>query len=162
MKIYVGNLSYSVTDEDLIDAFSDFGDVTSAKITMDPETGESKGFGFVEMPVVSEGRDAVQVLNESPLCGRLIRVNEARGSGSGAGAGKGARGLTGMSGENTNGGGKGRGAGARNSRGPGGGNNGRSRRPRRGNKQGGQRANKPAGSGSAASAQAPAGAAGKE
>ncbi|MCL6416629.1 RNA-binding protein [Aestuariirhabdus sp. Z084] len=88
MKIYVGNLSYSVTDDDLIDAFSEFGDVTSATVTMDPESGESKGFGFVEMPVKSEGRDAVQVLNESPLCGRLIRVNEARGSGGGNNRGR--------------------------------------------------------------------------
>lgn len=83
MKIYVGNLSYSVTDDDLIDAFSDFGDVTSVNIVKDEETGQSKGYGFVEMQVTSEGRDAVQVLNESPLSGRLIRVNEARGGGGG-------------------------------------------------------------------------------
>ncbi|RRJ83033.1 RNA recognition motif domain-containing protein [Aestuariirhabdus litorea] len=128
MKIYVGNLSYSVTDEDLIDAFSEFGDVTSAKVTMDPETGESKGFGFVEMPVTSEGRDAVQVLNESPLCGRLIRVNEARGGGSG-------------------GSGSGGGGGGGNS------NNGRGRRPRRsGGKQGGQRGNKATSGGNAPTA----------
>ncbi len=83
MKIYVGNLSYSVTDDDLVDAFSDFGDVASVNIVMDEATGQSKGYGFVEMQVKSEARDAVQVLNESPLCGRIIRVNEARGGGGG-------------------------------------------------------------------------------
>ncbi|MBY5991923.1 RNA recognition motif domain-containing protein [Ferrimonas balearica] len=78
MNIYIGNLSYSVTSEDLRDAFAAHGEVTSANVIMDRETGRSKGFGFVEMPNAEEGQSAISALNEQPLSGRNIRVNEAR------------------------------------------------------------------------------------
>lgn len=78
MNIYVGNLSYGLSEQDLRDAFAAFGDVTSAKILMDRETGRSRGFGFVEMPNQSEGEAAVSNLNGKPLDGRPLRVNEAR------------------------------------------------------------------------------------
>ena len=78
MNIYVGNLSYRMTEDELREAFAAFGEVSSAKIIMDRETGRSKGFGFVEMPVQSEGEEAIKALNEKELAGRNIRVNEAR------------------------------------------------------------------------------------
>ena len=78
MNIYVGNLSYRMTEDELREAFAAFGEVSSAKIIMDRETGRSKGFGFVEMPVQAEGEEAVKALNEKEMGGRNIRVNEAR------------------------------------------------------------------------------------
>ncbi|MES9845180.1 MAG: RNA-binding protein [Candidatus Sedimenticola sp. PURPLELP] len=78
MNIYVGNLSYDMTDDELRDAFAEFGAVDSAKIIMDRDTGRSKGFGFVEMPNQSEGEEAVKALNEKEMGGRNLRVNEAR------------------------------------------------------------------------------------
>ncbi len=78
MNIYVGNLAYGVTDADLRDAFSASGEVASASIIMDKISGESKGFGFVEMPNKQQGEAAVKALNEQPLKGRNMRVNEAR------------------------------------------------------------------------------------
>jgi RNA recognition motif. (a.k.a. RRM, RBD, or RNP domain) len=77
-KLYVGNLAYSVRDEDLNDAFSQFGAVTSAKVMMDRETGRSKGFGFVEMGSDPEAQAAINGLNGQPIAGRAIVVNEAR------------------------------------------------------------------------------------
>jgi hypothetical protein len=104
-KLYVGNLAYSVRDEDLNDAFSQFGAVTSAKVMMDRETGRSKGFGFVEMGSDPEAQAAINGLNGQPIAGRAIVVNEARpreerpggfrspygGGGAGGGAGGGGR-----------------------------------------------------------------------
>lgn len=78
MNIYVGNLPYSLTEDDLRAAFSEFGEVSSANIVMDKMSGQSKGFGFVEMPDDSEADQAIKALNESALNGRNIKVNQAR------------------------------------------------------------------------------------
>jgi len=78
MNIYVGNLSYDMSEEDLRNSFEDHGAVDSAKIIMDRETGRSKGFGFVEMPDDSEAQAAVQELNGAMVNGRPLRVNEAK------------------------------------------------------------------------------------
>ena len=78
MNIYVGNLAYSVTEDELREAFSAFGEVSRANVIMDRDTGRSKGFGFVEMPDNSQAEAAIAGLNEKPLGGRAIRVNEAR------------------------------------------------------------------------------------
>ena len=77
-KLYVGNLAYSVRDQELNDAFSQFGTVASAKVMMDRETGRSKGFGFVEMSSDAEAQAAINGLNGQPVAGRAIVVNEAR------------------------------------------------------------------------------------
>ncbi len=77
-KLYVGNLAYSVRDEDLNDAFSQFGAVQSAKVMMDRETGRSKGFGFVEMGSDAEAQAAINGLNGQAISGRAVVVNEAR------------------------------------------------------------------------------------
>ena len=97
MKIYVGNLSYEVTEEDLRLAFEEFGTVESAAIIKDRQSGQSKGFGFVEMASKTEGQAAIDGLNGSELKGRALNVNEARprtesrGSG-GGGGGRGGQG----------------------------------------------------------------------
>ena len=78
MNIYVGNLPYSVTEDELQNAFSEFGEVSSVKIITDRYSGQSKGFGFVEMPNNSEADEAITSLNESQIKGRSIRVNQAR------------------------------------------------------------------------------------
>jgi len=77
-KLYVGNLAYSVRDESLQQAFSQFGTVQSAKVMMDRDTGRSKGFGFVEMGSDAEAQAAINGMNGQPLEGRAIVVNEAR------------------------------------------------------------------------------------
>jgi RNA recognition motif-containing protein len=77
-KLYVGNLAYSVRDQELTDAFSQYGAVTSAKVMMDRETGRSKGFGFVEMGSDAEAQAAINGLNGQPVAGRAVVVNEAR------------------------------------------------------------------------------------
>ncbi len=77
-KLYVGNLAYSVRDQDLQDAFSQYGAVSSAKVMMDRETGRSKGFGFVEMSNDAEAQAAINGLNGQPVAGRAVVVNEAR------------------------------------------------------------------------------------
>jgi len=77
-KLYVGNLAYSVRDDSLQQAFAEFGNVTSAKVMMDRETGRSKGFGFVEMGSDAEAQAAINGMNGQPLEGRNIVVNEAR------------------------------------------------------------------------------------
>lgn len=78
MNIYVGNLSYSMSESELRDAFAGFGEVSSVKVLMDRETGRSRGFGFVEMPNQSEAEAAIAQLNGKELSGRALRVNEAR------------------------------------------------------------------------------------
>lgn len=78
MNIFVGNLSYQAVDEDLREAFAAFGQVTSASVIVDRQTGRSRGFGFVEMPNREEAMKAIQALNDSLLKGRPIKVNEAR------------------------------------------------------------------------------------
>ncbi|MBV5304059.1 MAG: RNA-binding protein [Chlorobium sp.] len=78
MNIYIGNLAYSVTEDDLRDSFSEFGQVESASIINDKFSGRSKGFGFVDMPNDSEARQAIESLNDKDLNGRTIKVNEAK------------------------------------------------------------------------------------
>jgi len=78
MKIYVGNLSYDVTEEELRQEFLAFGEVESVSIIMDKYSGRSKGFGFVEMPSVSEGQAAIAALNGKTLKERTLTVNAAR------------------------------------------------------------------------------------
>ena len=78
MKIYVGNLSYDVTEDELRQEFLAFGEVESVDIIMDKYSGRSKGFGFVEMPSVSEGQAAITGLNGKTLKDRMLNVNAAR------------------------------------------------------------------------------------
>ena len=94
MNIYVGNLPYTVRDNDLLELFQAYGNVSSAKVVMDRETDRSKGFGFVEMSSDDEGANAVNKLNGYEINGRALRVNEARpredrrpGGGGGGGGG---------------------------------------------------------------------------
>ena len=122
-KLYVGNLAYSVRDESLQQAFSQFGSVASAKVMMDRDTGRSKGFGFVEMGSDAEAQAAINGMNGQPLEGRAIVVNEARpreerpggfggGGGGGGRSGGGGGGGYGGGGGGTGGAGGGGGAAA--------------------------------------------------
>ncbi len=98
MKIYVGNMSYDVQEDDLRQAFGEFGQVDSVSIIMDKFSGRSKGFGFVEMSTKEAGEAAISGLNGKELKGRSITVNEAkpqtknRDARSGAGGGRGGQG----------------------------------------------------------------------
>jgi len=78
MNMYVGNLPYSVTEDDLRAAFSEFGEIASVNIIADKISGQSKGFGFVEMPSNSEADKAIKALNGTELQGRNIKVNQAK------------------------------------------------------------------------------------
>ncbi len=78
MNIYVGNLPYQLTEEELKEVFAEFGEVESSKIIMDKYSGRSKGFGFVEMPNDEEAKQAIENLNDTDVKGRNIRVNQAR------------------------------------------------------------------------------------
>lgn len=78
MNIYVGNLAYSVSEEDLREAFGGFGDVTSVSLIKDKFTGQSKGFAFVEMPNRDQAESAIKALNDKPLKGRPVKVNQAK------------------------------------------------------------------------------------
>ena len=93
-KLYVGNLAYSVRDENLQERFAEFGTVTSAKVMMDRETGRSKGFGFVEMSSPAEAQASIRGLNGQSLDGRAIVVNEARPKEAGGGGGFGGGGQS--------------------------------------------------------------------
>ena len=152
-KLYVGNLPYSVRDEDLQQSFGQFGAVTSAKVMMERDTGRSKGFGFVEMGSDAEAQAAINGMNGQPLGGRSVVVNEARpmearpprtggfggggggyGGGAGGGGGGGGGGYGGGAGGGRSGGGSeggfrspygGGGAGGGRSGGGGGGGGGR-------------------------------------
>ncbi len=131
-KLYVGNLAYSVRDDSLLQAFAQFGTVTSAKVMMDRETGRSKGFGFVEMGSDAEAQAAINGMNGQPLDGRAVVVNEARpreerpgGFGGGGGGSRGGYGGGG-SGGGYGGGAGGGGGGGRSPYGGGGGGGGRS------------------------------------
>ena len=147
-KLYVGNLPYSVRDEDLQQSFGQFGSVTSAKVMMERDTGRSKGFGFVEMGSDAEAQAAINGMNGQPLGGRSVVVNEARpmearpprsggfggGGGGGYGGGGGGRsgggggygGGSGGGGGGYGGGGGGSDGGFRSPYGGGGGGGGRS------------------------------------
>ncbi|MFM8330110.1 MAG: RNA recognition motif domain-containing protein [Candidatus Methylumidiphilus sp.] len=94
IKLYVGNLSYSVGDSDLQKLFTPYGAVGSAQVIKDRETGRSKGFGFVELGSNQEGQEAIKALNGKEVDGRALVVNEARpkeesGGGRGFGGGGG-------------------------------------------------------------------------
>ena len=78
MNIYVGNVKYEMTRDQLKEMFSAYGEVSSARIISDRETGRSKGFGFVEMPNDSEALAAIEATNEKEIGGRTLKVNEAR------------------------------------------------------------------------------------
>jgi RNA recognition motif-containing protein len=118
-KLYVGNLAYGVRDDELQQAFAQFGTVTSAKVMMDRDTGRSKGFGFVEMGSDAEAQAAIEGMNGQSLSGRDIVVNEARpreerpggfrgpygGGGGGGGGGYGGGGSGGGGGGGRSGGG---------------------------------------------------------
>jgi hypothetical protein len=130
-KLYVGNLAYSVRDDSLQEAFSQFGSVTSAKVMMDRDTGRSKGFGFVEMGSDSEAQAAINGMNGQSLEGRAIVVNEARpredrpgGFGGGGGYGGGGGGRSGGGGGYGGSGGGGYGGGGGGYGGGGGGRSG--------------------------------------
>ena len=119
-KLYVGNLPYSVRDQDLEQAFGQFGAVTSAKVMMERDTGRSKGFGFVEMGSDDEAQAAINGMNGQPLGGRNVVVNEARpmearpprsGGFGGGGGGYGGGGGGGYGGGRREGGGGGYGGG---------------------------------------------------
>lgn len=113
-KLYVGNLSYQTTSESLEQLLSQFGEVTSAEVIMDRETGRSKGFGFVEMASDEEAQAAIAALSGKEHDGRALTVNEARprenrGGGGGGGGFGGGRGGGGGGGRGGYGGGGGRG-----------------------------------------------------
>ncbi|RYF87471.1 MAG: RNA-binding protein [Chitinophagaceae bacterium] len=78
MNIYVSNLSFNLQDQDLGDFFAPYGEVTTAKIITDRETGRSRGFGFVEMPDNEAAKQAIAGLNETSIDGRTIKVSEAK------------------------------------------------------------------------------------
>ena len=150
-KLYVGNLPYTVRDEDLQQSFGQFGAVTSAKVMMERDTGRSKGFGFVEMASDAEAQAAINGMNGQPLGGRSVVVNEARpmearpprtggfgGGGGGYGGGAGGGGAGGGGGGYGGGGGGGYGGGAGGGR-SGGGSDGGFRSPYGGGGAGGGR-----------------------
>jgi hypothetical protein len=119
-KLYVGNLSYNIRDDDLQQAFAQYGTVNSAKVMMDRDTGRSKGFGFVEMGSDPEAQAAINGMNGQALDGRAIVVNEARpreerpgGFGGGGGGRTGGGGGYGGGGSSGGGGGYGGGGGGR-------------------------------------------------
>ena len=87
MQLYVGNLDYGTTEQSLKDLFGQYGEVVSAKIIMDRETGRSKGFGFVEMGAKNDAIKAISDLNGQEVNGRNIKVNEAQQKPAGGGGG---------------------------------------------------------------------------
>ena len=125
-KLYVGNLPYTVRDEDLQQSFGEFGSITSAKVMMERDTGRSKGFGFVEMGSDAEAQAAIAGMNGQSLGGRAITVNEARPMEArpprtgGFGGGGGGYGGGGGGGDRSGGGGYGGGGGGRSGGGGGG------------------------------------------
>jgi RNA recognition motif-containing protein len=106
-KLYVGNLAYSVTDSELQKLFEAHGQVESAQVIMDRDTGRSKGFGFVEMKSAQEADAAVAALNGQEIGGRTLTVNEARPKTEGGGRGGGGGGRCGYGGGGGGGGGRG-------------------------------------------------------
>ena len=162
-KLYVGNLPYSVRDEDLQQSFGQFGAVTSAKVMMERDTGRSKGFGFVEMGSDAEAQAAITGMNGQPLGGRSVVVNEARpmearpprtggggfggGGGGGYGGGGSGGGGYGGGGSGGGGGGGGYGGGGGGGRSGGGGSDGGFRSPYGGGGGGGSGGGRSGGSG---------------
>jgi RNA recognition motif-containing protein len=130
MKIYVGNLSYDVAEDDLRQAFSAFGEVKSVNLLTDKQTGQSKGFGFVEMAEVSEGQAAIKEMNGKEFMGRELKVDQAKDKPArpgGRGGFGGPRGGSGGGGGGRRFGGGGGGGGGSSSGGYGGGSRGGSR-----------------------------------
>ena len=135
MNIYVGNLSWTMTDDDLMNLFTQHGSVTSAKILKDKMNGRSKGFGFVEMEDDEAAKAAIAALNETEVQGRKLIVNESQprqegdfkkrsfGGGGGGGGYKKSGGYGGGGGRSSGGGGYGGGGGNRGGNGGGGGYN---------------------------------------
>jgi RNA recognition motif-containing protein len=99
-KLYVGNLPYSATEQSLREAFSASGTVDSVSLITDRDSGQSKGFGFIEMATDQEAQAATQAMNGQTLDGRQIKVNEAKpkGAGGGGGGGRGTGGAFGSGG----------------------------------------------------------------
>ncbi len=120
MRLYVGNLSFDSNEDDVRQAFSAFGEVSSVHLVMDRDTGRPRGFGFVEMEESDQGQAAIDGLNGTDLGGRTLNVNEARPrperGGFGGGGGGGGRGGRGGSGGGGGRGGRGGGGGDRDSR----------------------------------------------
>ena len=126
-KIYVGNLAFSVTDDELVQAFSSFGTVASARVVIDKMSGRSKGFGFVEIEDDGAADEAINKMNGQTIAGRAVRVSEAKpqeprtggggggrgGFGGGGGGGGGGRGGPRRDGGGRDGGGRGFGGGDR-------------------------------------------------
>lgn len=123
-KLYVGNLAFSVTDDELMQAFTSFGNILSARVVMDRMTGRSKGFGFVEIEDDGQADEAVNKMNGQTIAGRPVRVSEAKpqedrprrpggGGGGGGFGGGGGRGGPRREGGGGFGGGGGRGGGSR-------------------------------------------------
>ncbi len=110
-KLYVGNLSYAVTQDDLQALFSQAGKVESAVVVTDKFSGQSRGFGFVEMADANEAAQAIQTLNDTDLKGRRIKIDEARASTRGPGGGGGGGGDRRRGGGGGGGGGRGGGSG---------------------------------------------------
>ena len=129
-KLYVGNLSFQTTSQDLQDFFKTAGTVDSASVITDRDTGQSKGFAFVEMSTDEEAAAAIEQFNGKELDGRMLRVNEARPRESRPGGGGGGRGFGGGGGGNRGGygGGGNRGGGGGGNRRGGGGGGGGNRR----------------------------------
>lgn len=133
-NIYVGNLTWDATSDDLLQLFQQYGEVGRAQVVSDRETGRSRGFGFVEMPNDTEAQTAIEQLNDKPFRGRRLRVNEAQprearpggfGGGRPGGGGFGGGGFGGNRGGGFNSGGAGFGGGNRSGQGGFGGRGGR-------------------------------------
>jgi len=125
-KLYVGNLSYSTSDQTLNSLFSEVGTVTSCQVMTDRYTGESRGFAFVEMSTEAEAQSAISALDGRTVDGRALKVNESRpredgGPGGGGGGNRGGGGGSGGGGGGNRGGGGGYGGGGGGNRGGGGG-----------------------------------------
>ncbi len=78
MNLFVGNLSFKATDDELRTAFEAHGTVTSARVVKERDTGRSRGFGFIEMPDTAQAQKAIAALNDQPIAGRPVKVNEAK------------------------------------------------------------------------------------
>jgi RNA recognition motif-containing protein len=122
-KLYVGNLSYQTKDQDLAEMFAEAGNVTSAQVVTDRYTGESRGFGFVEMATEDEAKQAIAAINGRTVSGRALVVNESKPrEGGGGGGGRSGGGGGGYGGGGRSGGGGGYGGGGGGRSGGGGGN----------------------------------------
>ena len=121
MNLFVAGLPYDLDDDELMEIFEKFGTIKSAKVAIDKETGKSRGFGFVEMPIEAEAKDAIENLNDISLGKKPLVVKAADDRPGGGGGGGGQRGGGGNSGGGYGGGGGYRGGGGGNSGGGGGG-----------------------------------------